>query len=127
MWACYGLGSVPMGASLTLAACPLDGFFKLRFFFFLKEVIWLSAHKGCIGLCYLPIGDVLALAACLSHGGLAHGCCIEFGCVALPWVLPHEGCHAWQLVHRGYFGLGNVSTEATLALIACPLEGYFPK
>ena len=77
---------------------------------------WLSAHGGCIGFYYLYMGDVLALAMCFGHGGLAHGCCIEYGYVALPWLLPYKvimalGACTWttwlgQRVQSSYFGLG---------------------
>ena len=76
---------------------------------------WLSAHGGYVGLCYLPMKDVLALATCLSHGGLAHGCCIEFGYVALPWLLPHEGCHGIGSMHMG-----------NMALATCPQGLLWP-
>ena len=76
---------------------------------------WLSAHGGYVGLCYLPMKDVLALATCVSHGGLAHGCCIEFGYVALPWLLPHEGCHGIGSMHVG-----------NMALATCPQGLLWP-
>ena len=67
------------------------------------------------------MGDVLALAMCFSHGGLAHGCYIEYGYVALPWLLPYKvimalGACTWttwpgQRVQSSYFGLGYLPWE----------------
>nr|POF02429.1 hypothetical protein CFP56_28039 [Quercus suber] len=63
------------------------------------------------------MGVVLVLAACLSHGGLAHKCYLDLGCVPLPRLLPHGGYHGlrsmhvgmpwpWKRVHRGCLCLG---------------------
>ena len=51
-----GLGSIPMGATLALAAC--------------------------FGLGYLPMGATLALAACLSLGSMLMG--VALALAALP-------------------------------------------
>jgi len=43
----------------------------------------------------------MVVAACLSRGDLAHGCCLDLGWMALPWLLPYEGYHGLGNMHVG--------------------------
>ena len=54
---------------------------------------WQHAHGGCLGHCCLALQVALALAACLSHVGLALGCCLNLDYVLLPRWLPYGGYH----------------------------------
>ena len=68
------------------------------------------AHRCCPGLYCLPVGAALILAACFYQGCLPMGVVMVLG--TCMWA-----CH----------GLGSVLIRATMALAACPLNGYFPK
>ena len=59
LWACHGLSSILVGATLALPACPMLGYFSnygFFFFFFFPQMRlfglasipwpWLRAHKG---------------------------------------------------------------------------------
>ena len=63
LWACHGLSSILVGATLALPACPLLGYFSNYGFFFppSNEVIWVGEHT-------------LALATCPQ--GLQGLCCV---------------------------------------------------
>ena len=51
-WACHGIGSVPTGISLVLAACPLKGYFH-KYDFFLKGgyLGWVGQHAMALVVC----------------------------------------------------------------------------
>ena len=102
------------------------GLFSQRRLFGQASMPWpsLSAHRGCVGHCYLPMGPwlralameplpmgaVLSLAMWLCHSDFPMGAVMALR--ACMWV--------------GH-GLGNLSMRATLTLAACLLKGYFLK
>ena len=140
-WACHGPGSMPTRATVTLVACPLDDYFLNNKGFSKRGLFsqtrlfgqanmpwpWQHAQGGKLGLCGLPMGDALAMTTSLSHGGLAYGCCLKYGCVALPWLLSHGGVMAMGACTWACHGLSNVPMSATLSLVVSPFDDYFPK
>ena len=112
-WLFSKIGSLSLkGAHLGRLACLVLGRVPigaaLAFASYLWGLTW--PWLRALAMATLPTGVVLILAGWLCHGCFPMGAIMDLG--TSMWA-----CH----------GLGSVPTRASLALVACPLEGYFPK
>ena len=127
------------GHVMAFAYLPIGGFiFPIKGFFFLKEGFVIKEGylgKPMLALAACPLGLPLPLL-------LAYGRFLGFDCVPKLWIaLPLVaalilagclcyGCFSIAVVITctwACHGLGSVPMVVALALLACPLEGYFSK